>query len=73
MSDNRAVRHRERKTTHRGLMQVFMEILPASQDPDVAKRQTKTTATLAKKARAAQSNQPSEKRKAKKRSKTAVA
>ncbi len=73
VSDNRAVRHRERKTTHRELMQVFMEILPASQDPDVAKRQTKTTATLVKKARAAQSKQPSEKRKAKKRSKTAVA
>ena len=66
-SDNRVIHHRERKTTHRELMQVFMAMLPADQDPDVARRQAKAAATLAKKSEATQADKPSGKRKVKKR------
>ena len=44
-----------------------MAMLPADQDPDVARRQAKAAATLAKKSEATQADKLSGKRKVKKR------
>ena len=52
-SDNQSIRHRERKTQHRKLMEIFAVLLPADQDPDVSRRQKKAAETIAKKNEAA--------------------